>query len=113
MLFRSFEGSENYTRDFISVDEVIDYHMRFLEIKESGIFNIGRGNTLSFLDIARHIAKKYHCDIQYIPMPENLKLSYQKFTCANMSKTNSVCEKYYHKYDARTAQNVTESETKR
>lgn len=85
-----FEGSEYYARDFIHVDEIVEYHLKFMLKQESGTFNLGNGNTLTFLEIAQHIAKKYHADIKYIPMPENLKNGYQKFTCANMTKTRNV-----------------------
>ena len=87
-----FEGSENYRRDFIHVDDIVNYHLKFLLKDVSGTFNLGNGNTLSFLEIAQHIAKQKYVDIQYIPMPENLKMSYQKFTCADMSKTRSICD---------------------
>ena len=85
-----FEDSENYHRDFIHIDDVVNYHLSFLRKEVSGTFNIGSGSTLSFLEIAQHVAKKQFSDIRYIPMPENLKSSYQKFTCADMSKTKSV-----------------------
>jgi ADP-L-glycero-D-manno-heptose 6-epimerase len=78
-----FEKSENYQRDFIHVDQVVDYHLRFLKCKESGVFNIGTGKTMSFLDVA----KMYDVPIVEIPMPESLKSSYQEYTCADMTKT--------------------------
>jgi len=86
-----FEGSENYHRDFIHVDDVVHYHLKFL-LKDNigGTYNIGTGSTLSFLDVAQHIAKKNYCDIKYIPMSDELKASYQKYTCADMTKTWSV-----------------------
>jgi len=83
---RVFEGSENYHRDFIHVDDVVDYHLKFLKCNESGIFNIGKGETMSFLDVA----KTFNVPIEEIPMPTNLKCSYQEYTCADMTKTKNA-----------------------
>jgi ADP-L-glycero-D-manno-heptose 6-epimerase len=85
-VIKVFKNSEDYCRDFIHVSEVVDYHLRFLETDESGVFNIGTGNTMSFLDVA----KTFNVPIQEIDMPENLKHSYQKYTCADMSKTKNA-----------------------
>ena len=80
-----FENSENYLRDFVPVEKVCQTHMDFFEIKESGVWNLGTGNPKSFLDVALSIAPKEA--IEYIPMPEKLRDSYQSYTCADMSKT--------------------------
>lgn len=77
-----FEGSENYRRDFIHVDQVVDAHIKFLSIDESGIWNVGTGNTQSFLDVAL----SFNVPIKTIPMPESLRHSYQEYTCADMTK---------------------------
>lgn len=87
---RVFKNSENYHRDFISIDEVIDLQIKFLSKRVSGIFNIGTGKTLSFLDVATKISNQYNVDIVEIDMPEQLKHSYQEYTCADMTKTNSA-----------------------
>jgi ADP-L-glycero-D-manno-heptose 6-epimerase len=81
-----FKNSENYHRDFIHVSEIVNYHLKFLECKESGVFNLGRGKTKSFLDVA----KTFDVPIVEIDMPENLKCSYQEYTCADMTKTRTV-----------------------
>lgn len=81
-----FEGSENFRRDFIHVSEVVDTHLKFLDITESGIWNVGTGKTMSFMEVA----KKFTDKIETIPMPENLKLHYQKYTCADMTKLNKT-----------------------
>lgn len=83
-----FEGSQNYCRDFIHVDDIIDIHKKFFNVKESGIWNAGTGKVKSFYDVAHEVATKYSADISYIPMPENLKSSYQEFTCADVTKLN-------------------------
>lgn len=80
-----FENSENYLRDFVPVEKVCQTHMDFFEVKESGVWNVGTGTPKSFLDVALSIAPKEA--IEYIPMPEKLRDSYQSYTCADMSKT--------------------------
>lgn len=78
-----FEGSENYRRDFIHVDDVVKIQQKFFDKDVNGIFNIGSGKTKSFLEVA----KLYSSNIIEIPMPESLKFGYQKYTCADMTKT--------------------------
>jgi ADP-L-glycero-D-manno-heptose 6-epimerase len=78
-----FDNSGSYLRDFIHVSKVVDTHMRFLKVQDSGLWNLGTGKTKSFLDVASEIAMKFPSVIEYIRMPEELKQSYQKYTCAN------------------------------
>jgi ADP-L-glycero-D-manno-heptose 6-epimerase len=78
-----FEGSEHYHRDFIPVQEVISMHLRFLTRPVIGVFNMGTGNTKSFYEVA----EQFNVPIDQIPFPEHLKHSYQKYTCADMTKT--------------------------
>jgi ADP-L-glycero-D-manno-heptose 6-epimerase len=80
---RVFEGSENYLRDFVPVQDVVSMHLRFLTRPVSGIFNIGTGKTRSF----REVAEQFGVPIDEIPMPGNLKNSYQMYTCADMTRT--------------------------
>lgn len=86
-----FEDSGKYLRDFVHVNEVIEKHIDFFSVKESGIWNIGTGTACSFLDVA----EDFDVPIETIPMPENLKNSYQKYTCANMEKTNITLRRYH------------------
>lgn len=81
---RVFEGSREYRRDFVSVRQVIDTHLAFLNIKQSGVFNVGTGQTKSFYEVA----EQFGVPIEEIPMPEHLKPSYQTYTCADMTKTD-------------------------
>ena len=87
---RLFENSEKYYRDFIHVDELIDIQTKFMHINTSGVFNVGTGKTKSFQMVGEEIAKEYNADIEYIPMPKNLKHSYQEYTCADMTKTQNI-----------------------
>jgi ADP-L-glycero-D-manno-heptose 6-epimerase len=86
-----FEGSANFYRDFVYIDDVVDVNMFFLDHPEiSGIFNVGTGKARSFLDIAKTIQKKMKCLITYRPFPESLVGKYQMFTEADMTKLQSV-----------------------
>jgi ADP-L-glycero-D-manno-heptose 6-epimerase len=80
-----FENSENYLRDFVPVEKVCQTHIDFFDVKESGVWNVGTGTPKSFLDVALSIAPVEA--IEYIPMPDKLRDSYQSYTCADMSKT--------------------------
>lgn len=81
-----FEGSDNYLRDFVHVNTVVDVHQKFFSVKESGVWNVGMGKPTSFRDIAVMIALKYNASVKEIPMPEHLASQYQKYTCADVRK---------------------------
>lgn len=87
-----FEGSENFLRDFIYIDDVISVHNFFFENKNiSGIFNCGTGKAESFLEIPKALKEIYKdSNIEYIPFPEALKGKYQKFTQADLSNLRKV-----------------------
>lgn len=85
-----FENSENYHRDFIHVDQIVDYHLRFLNVGDSGVWNIGMGKTKSFVDVANEITTVH----RRIKMPEKLVQSYQSYTCADITKLNNTLNKY-------------------
>jgi len=89
-VIKLFEGSEGYRRDFIHVDQVVDYHKRFFNVKESGVWNIGTGVAKSFYDVAKEIADDHGAEIDYIKMPAVLEGNYQKFTQAIMTKTRKT-----------------------
>ena len=80
-----FTGSETMLRDFVPVEQVVKTHLDFLQVKETGVWNVGTGTTKSFLDVAKSVAPE--SSFEFVPMPEILKNSYQYYTCADMSKT--------------------------
>jgi ADP-L-glycero-D-manno-heptose 6-epimerase len=90
-----FENSEMYRRDFVCVNDVSQVHQKMLSVNKSGIWNIGTGTTVSFLEMAKLIAVKNNAIINVIPMPDKLKNQYQKYTCADITKLNSVID---HKF---------------
>lgn len=61
-------------------------HAMFSHIPESGVWNVGTGKAMSFVDVAR----LYTDNIRTIPMPDELKTHYQKYTCADMTKTDAT-----------------------
>jgi ADP-L-glycero-D-manno-heptose 6-epimerase len=77
-----FSGSENFYRDFISVDKVVGYQFNMLNQTKSGIFNIGTGTVKSFYEVAKEISAQYNVSINIIPFPEHIKTHYQEYTCA-------------------------------
>lgn len=81
-----FIGSENFCRDFVPVERVIDTHVKFFDINDSGIWNIGSGVAKSFYEVAQEIGGP----IDWIEMPDNLKASYQPYTCADLSKLSNT-----------------------
>ena len=85
-----FENSENYRRDFIHVDQVLDVHNKFLSIPKSGVWNVGTGHATSFRDVALNVANEHNAEIELIPMPDILKSSYQEYTCADLTLLNST-----------------------
>ena len=85
-VIKLFEGSENFYRDFVPVETVIDVHEKFFDVKESGVWNIGTGKARSFLDVANEVAEKYNAKIEYIPMPDTISKQYQKYTCADLTR---------------------------
>jgi ADP-L-glycero-D-manno-heptose 6-epimerase len=89
-IFNVFEGSDNFKRDFVPVESVVDKHQAFFSVKESGIWNLGTGSAKSFLEVAQEIAEKHGAEYRFIPMPEKLHNSYQKYTCADLTKINST-----------------------
>jgi ADP-L-glycero-D-manno-heptose 6-epimerase len=89
-VIKIFEGSENFKRDFVSVDHVINTHKTFFSVTETGIWNVGTGNPTSFKSVADTIADQFNAKIEYIPMPDNLKGQYQTYTCAELSKLNGT-----------------------
>lgn len=89
-VIKLFEGSDRYQRDFVPVEQLIDIHQRFFNVKESGLWNVGTGSPTSFEYVARIIAKKYNARIEYIPMPDDLKAQYQTYTCANLTNLKAT-----------------------
>lgn len=82
-----FENSNEYLRDFVAVEDVCRIHVEFINcVTESGVWNVGTGKTTSFQQVADLISNEQ----EYIPMPPQLKNSYQRYTCADLTKLEST-----------------------
>jgi len=85
-----FEGSENYKRDFVCVDDVVRTVVNASKEKFNGIYNLGTGWTASFKEVADIIASKYNATVEEISFPIKLEGQYQIFTKADMRKLLEV-----------------------
>ena len=83
-----FEGSENFVRDFVYVNDVVDVNLFFYKNRDkNGIFNCGTGKPRSFVDVAEILIDLHgEGEWEEIPFPEKLKGKYQSFTKANLQK---------------------------
>ena len=86
-----FEGTAGYAdgeqlRDFVWVGDCVGVNLWFLDHPEqSGIFNVGTGRAQSFNDVAKAVIQhRGHGKLEYIPIPESLRDSYQSFTQADL-----------------------------
>jgi ADP-L-glycero-D-manno-heptose 6-epimerase len=84
---RLFKGSDRFSRDFVPVETVIDTHVQFFKVKESGVWNVGTGQPKSFLEVAQEAGGK----IEWIDVPVEIK-GYQTYTCANLSKLENTLQ---------------------
>jgi len=92
-VIRVFEGSEAYARDFVPVQTVVDTHIKFFDVEESGVWNVGSGKATTFIDVAREVSEQYNVPIEIIPFPDNLKGKYQAYTCADLTKLHDSLHK--------------------
>lgn len=86
-------GDGGQLRDFIYVKDICKV-IRFMMEHEniSGLFNLGTGKARSFAELAgaTFAAMGKPENIEYIPMPMQLREKYQYFTQATMDKLRSI-----------------------
>lgn len=88
---RLFEGSEDFRRDFIFVDDVVAMNLHFLESGKSGIYNCGTGKAESFLALGEAVQRQYDgAEIDRIPFPESLVGKYQAYTQADTTNVRAA-----------------------
>jgi ADP-L-glycero-D-manno-heptose 6-epimerase len=91
-LFKSYKkeyADGEQKRDFIYVKDAVEIVYHFIEhLDKKGIFNVGTGKARSWNDVAGALffALRMPPRIEYIPMPEELRMRYQYFTQANLAK---------------------------
>lgn len=88
-----FKGSENFLRDFVYVDDVVNVNLFFFDNpKIKGIFNCGTSKAESFLKIAEIMKTLYssYPTIEFIDFPEDLTGKYQTFTQSDNRKLENA-----------------------
>ncbi|MGN2615643.1 ADP-glyceromanno-heptose 6-epimerase [Aliivibrio fischeri] len=86
-----FEGSDEFKRDFVYVDDVAAVNLWFLENGVSGIYNCGTGRAEPFRAVAEAVIKHHgKGEVETIPFPEHLKGAYQEFTQADLTKLRAA-----------------------
>ena len=76
-----FEGSDKFLRDFVCIDDVVNLVLEN-DKEESGFYDLGTSNPVSFAQVAQWVVDKYGGEIEEVPFPEHLKRKYQEYTCA-------------------------------
>lgn len=79
----------NQLRDFVYVKDICSVILWLLKHKEvSGLFNVGTGRAQSFKELAEATFHALNMEpaIEYIDMPEYLRMKYQYYTKAEMKK---------------------------
>jgi ADP-L-glycero-D-manno-heptose 6-epimerase len=89
-VIRMFDNSHTTRRDFVHVDQVIRTHELMWHSKESGIWNVGTGMSVSFAQVAAQIAHAHAAKVVTTPFPEHLVGAYQYHTCADVTKLNTT-----------------------
>ncbi len=92
---RVFEGSGDFQRDFVWVDDAVELNLHFLDHPgTSGIYNCGTGRAESFLRLAQVFAGHYPgAEIVEVPFPHDLEGKYQAFTQADLTALRAAgCE---------------------
>ncbi|MEX0961504.1 MAG: ADP-glyceromanno-heptose 6-epimerase [Simkaniaceae bacterium] len=98
-LFKSTEPEKfkdgEQCRDFIYVKDAAAFTCFFLDYHLNGIFNVGRGEAVSWNRISEAIFKALNLpvDIRYVPMPKDLVEQYQNYTMADLSKFQKSLKK--------------------
>lgn len=94
-VIKLFEGSNNFSRDFIFVEDVAKVVYYFLNNYVPGIYDVGTNQSVSFYDLCHIFASYENVQIEEIPMPDDLKKQYQTYSLANtdsLSATGFNCE---------------------
>ena len=80
-------------RDFIYVEDCVDVILWLLDHpRVNGIYNLGTGEARTFADLVRAlgVAAGTGATIDYVPMPESLRLQYQYYTQARMERLRAA-----------------------
>ncbi len=95
-LFKSYRpdyADGEQKRDFLYIKDAVDATLFFLDNQKiAGIFNIGTGQARTWNDLAKatFAAMNKEPNIEYIPMPANLRDRYQYFTQADITRLRTT-----------------------
>ena len=97
-VIKIFRGSHNFEdgghlRDFIEVGDAVDLTIWLSDRSacHSGIYNCGTGVARTFNDVAQLVIDWHKKGkIEYIDFPSALLPFYQPYTCADLSRVNSL-----------------------
>lgn len=92
-VFQSDDG-RMARRDFVPVEHIIQTQERFLDIPESGVWNIGTGRPKTFREVADVVQKETGAVIKEKTLPEELSRQYQWYTCADLTKLKETLGRY-------------------
>lgn len=100
MLYR---GSHGFLRDFIYIDDAVDATIRAYESGVTGIFNVGTGESSSFLGVLAQVERAMGvvCRICWADMPVPMMSRYQYNTQADTRKSRRILG-YSPRLDLRT-----------
>ncbi len=89
-------------RDFLYVKDAAKRTVSFLKNDISGIFNVGSGVATTWNQLARAVftALEKPINVNYIPMPSDLKKGYQNYTCADLTKYKTMLRSAELPFDA-------------
>ena len=89
-----FEGSNEFRRDFVFIDDVVSVILWALDNPPpNGIYNVGTGRAASFSEAATAVieaTRARNLEPTIIPMPANIAKHYQKRTQANLMKLRAA-----------------------
>lgn len=77
-------------RDWVYIDDVVSANILAMECSESGIYNVGSGESLSFLEIYDIISDELNSDIKPIFIDCLFEKALQKNTLANLDKISKL-----------------------
>lgn len=81
-VIKIFKGSQHTQRDFICVEDIITSLKYAMKGMTKGIYDVGTGSPISFMDVAEMCSEKYNVPIKFIPMPDIIKGKYQLYSKA-------------------------------
>jgi len=93
---RLFDNSDKIYRDFVYIKDVIQANILSMNLKGSGVFNVGFGTARSFQEISDILQKQLNTSLgnDYFRNPYD---GYQLHTCANIEETTKKLN-YQPKY---------------